>query len=102
MDEKTSFEVALTTLRQPQIDGMLKALHEMFGTIVKMTPDEVVVAYQTLETCKLTTGDLGTNPVFRQIKRAILDQMARIVSLGNLFGPDAKRFTRITGGEFRP
>ncbi len=84
------FAETVATLSKADPMVIFRDLHKLYSQITAMKPDEVIAAYQTLDTCAQVT-ESEDNPVVMKVKDALREQMLHLCDR-NHFTSLYKRF----------
>lgn len=87
------FAETVATLSKADPTVIFRDLHKLFTQITKMGPDEVVVAYQTLDMCAAINGSEG-DPVVMRVKEALRQQMLNLMN-NDPYGHVRRRFDQV-------
>ncbi|MDE2312409.1 MAG: hypothetical protein KGJ93_04985, partial [Patescibacteria group bacterium] len=72
-----SFVPSLQRLRNTPVDQVIPRLYDMFREVAGMGPEDVVAAYQTLETVALAM-DLTQDLMVQQLRKTLIARMAHL------------------------
>ena len=90
---EAQFVSALITLRNTDTDQFIKKLFETFSAITHMNADEVITAYQTVQTVALTLNILQ-DTIIQQLFSAMVAHMEGLAAQTSSL---KKRFSSVTG-----
>jgi hypothetical protein len=101
---QSEFNLVLQKLGEASSDSMVSQIQKLFLAITKMSDDELVATYQTIDTVARNIGiaSASLSSLVQDTKKAIVVQMQQKI-LSNMMNEDARklRFTAVTGFKFK-
>lgn len=101
---QTEFNLVLQKLTETSADSMISQIQKLFLAITKMSDDELVATYQTIDVVGRNIGlvNAGLSSLVQDTKKAIVVQMQQLV-LSNPVKEDVlkERFRNVTGHTFK-
>ncbi len=102
---QTEFDLVLQKLSEAGSDNIVGQIQKLFIVITKMSDDELVATYQTIDvvSCSLGLASHGLSSLVKSIKDAIVVQMQQqILGCHRIdMGACRVRFSRVTGLPFK-